>query len=95
MKTLVLIVGMLLGLTAYGRAQIQLEYENKDDKTYIFKMRIGDKRTAYTFDRSAKKEVIIETTEPVLYLASKCPEVAVKTGARITIEDGCLRVEEK
>jgi hypothetical protein len=95
MKTLVLIVGMLFGFAVYGRAQIRFEYENKDDKAYTFKMRIGDKRTAYVFESSSIKEEVIETTEAVLYFASKCPEVAVKTGARITIVDGCLRVEEK
>lgn len=95
MKHVSILIGLLLGFAVYSKAQIQFEYENKDDIAYTFKMRIGEKRTALTFEASAKKEVVVETTEPILYLASKCPEVPVITGARIKIEDGCLSVEKK
>jgi hypothetical protein len=95
MKPWILIAGLLLGFVGYGRTQVQFEYENKDNKSYTFKMRIGEKRTAYTFESSTKKVVVMETMESLLFLASKCPEVSVKTGTRIKIEDGCLSVEEK
>lgn len=89
-----MLIGLLFGIIVYSKAQIQFEYENKDNRSYTFKMRLGDKRTAYTFEATTIKKVIIETTEPVLYLASKCPEVPVTNGLRIKIEDGCLSVEK-
>jgi hypothetical protein len=95
MKHVSILIGLLLGFNVYSKAQIQFEYENKDDIAYTFKMRIGEKRTSYTFEAFTKKEVVVETPESIVYLASKCPEVPVTAGARIKIENGCLSLEKK
>ncbi len=95
MKHLILTFATLGIMICSVSAQIRFSYDNQDNQSYTFKMRIGNERRAHTFEAVTQKEVTIETTESTIYIASKCPEVPVKNGTRLEIAEGCLRIKKK
>jgi hypothetical protein len=95
MKILVLVAFSLIGFMASVKAQISFTYDNLDNQSYTFKLRNGSERTAVTFEPGLNKEMVIQAAESTVYIASKCPEVPIKNGARVEIAQGCLRLKKK
>lgn len=95
MKNLVSVLIAALVLTVSVKAQISFTYDNRDNQHYTFKLRKGSEIIPVNFEPGLKRSVFIDTSESVVYIAGKCPEVPVKNGAHLEIVQGCIRLKKK
>ena len=72
---------------------ITLRYYNKDSKDHEFKVKTCGSTKKVKFDKSKTSSVTIQSgcSDAVIY--DKCGEVKVKTGDKITIKDGCIKID--
>ena len=70
-----------------------LKYYNKDSKSYEFKVKTCGSTTKVKFDGSKSSTVTIQTgcNDAIIY--DKCREVKVESGDKITIKDGCIKID--
>lgn len=74
-------------------AGITLRYYNKDSKTHEFKVKTCGSTKEVEFGSSRTASVTIQTgcSDAVIY--TDCGEVTVKDGMKITIKDGCIKID--
>ena len=72
---------------------ITLRYYNKDSKDYEFKVKTCGSTKKVKFDKSKTSSVTIQSGCSDAVIFDKCGEVKVKTGDKITIKDGCIKID--
>ena len=76
--------------TAFG---IFLKYYNKDSKSYEFKVKTCGSTTKVKFDSSKSSSVTIQSGCSDAIIFDKCGEVKVEKGDKITIKNGCIKID--
>ena len=72
---------------------ISLKYYNKDSKSYEFKVKSCGRTSKVKFDRSKSSMVTIQTGCSDAIIFDECGEVKVEKGDKITIKNGCIKID--
>ena len=91
MKKLILSAA-LLAFTCNAFCSVYIKYENKDSKSYTFKVRIGGMDKEVTFD-NATSAVTIQGGDDKCVIETNCGKQEIKNDSKVIIKDGCLKVE--
>ncbi|MCX2743942.1 hypothetical protein OO013_08695 [Mangrovivirga sp. M17] len=73
-------------------ASVTIRYTNKDSKDYNMSVKIGGSSTKVKFSGSGTGSVTIQGGSDECVIMTSCGKVEVKSGDRITIQNGCIKV---
>lgn len=82
---------MLLFVVSMASAY-SVPYYNKDSKTYTFEVKINGSTREITFKGSTSGTAHCPPTANVAEIKSDCGWVEVKSGQKVVIKDGCLKI---
>jgi hypothetical protein len=82
---------MLLFVTSMASAY-SVPYYNKDSKTYTFEVKINGSTREITFKGSTSGTANCPPTADVAEIKSECGWLKVKSGQKVVIKDGCLKI---
>lgn len=74
-------------------AAVTLRYENKDSKTHKMEVKISGSKKTVEFGSSRTSSVTIQGGSSECVIKTSCGEVKVKSGDRVIIKDGCIKVQ--
>ena len=90
MKTLLSVAFMLIASFA---SAFTIDYYNKDSKKHVFEVKSNGSTQKVEFSASTTGATSIQTSADVVEIKTDCGWVKVKNGAKVTIKDGCIKVE--
>lgn len=70
-----------------------ISYYNKDSKSYTMEVKSNGSTQKVEFNSSTSGSASIQTSASEVEIKTSCGWVKVKNGAKITIKDGCIKVE--
>lgn len=92
MKKFILTATLLFAFVASSIAAVTIHYYNKDSKSYTFKVKVDGVTKSVTFDASKTADVTIQCGASEVIIISACGEIKVKSGDKIEIKDGCIKL---
>ncbi|QCK15391.1 hypothetical protein [Mangrovivirga cuniculi] len=73
-------------------ASVTIRYTNKDSKDHNMSVKIGGSNTKVKFSGSRTGSLTIQGGSDKCVIMTSCGKVEVKSGDRITIQNGCIKV---
>jgi hypothetical protein len=70
-----------------------ISYYNKDSKKYTMEVKSNGSTQTVEFNSSTSGSTSIQTSASEVEIKTSCGWVKVKNGAKITIKDGCIKIE--
>ncbi|MBK9283525.1 MAG: hypothetical protein IPM51_04315 [Sphingobacteriaceae bacterium] len=70
-----------------------VSYYNKDSKKYTMEVKSNGSTQKVEFSASTSGSASIQTSASEVEIKTSCGWVKVKNGAKITIKDGCIKIE--
>jgi hypothetical protein len=70
-----------------------IDYYNKDSQKYTMEVKSNGSTQKVEFSASTTGATSIQTSASEVEIKTSCGWVKVKNGAKITIKDGCIKVE--
>lgn len=70
-----------------------IDYYNKDSQKYTMEVKSNGSTQKVEFNASTSGATSIQTSASEVEIKTSCGWVKVKNGAKITIKDGCIKVE--
>ena len=70
-----------------------IKYYNKDSKNYTMEVKSNGSTQKVEFNSSTSGATSIQTSASEVEIKTACGWVKVKNDAKITIKDGCIKVE--
>jgi hypothetical protein len=92
MKLKTLFTAAFLLVTVIANA-FTISYYNKDSKNYTMEVKSNGSTQKVEFSSSTSGSASIQTSASEVEIKTQCGWVKVKNGAKITIKDGCIKVE--
>lgn len=92
MKMKALFTAALLLCTTIMSA-FTISYYNKDSKSYTMEVKSNGSTQKVEFNSSTSGSASIQTSASEVEIHTSCGWVKVKNGAKITIKDGCIKIE--
>lgn len=92
MKLKTLFTAAFLVITTIANA-FSINYYNKDSKKYVMEVKSQGSTQKVEFSASTTGAASIQTSASEVEIKTSCGWVKVKNGAKITIKDGCIKVE--
>jgi hypothetical protein len=86
---------MAIALFAFNaQAGLFLRYENHDSKKYKFKVKTCGSTEDLTFESSTSGSTNVQTgCDNGVILETSCGEVKIKNNDKVSIKDGCVKIE--
>jgi hypothetical protein len=91
MKKMILSVAFLL--VANIASAYTIKYYNNDSKSYKMEVRSNGSTQTVEFSSSTTSSASIQTSASEVEIKTECGWVKVKDGAKITIKDGCIKID--
>lgn len=91
LKTAFLSAAMLLVTTI--ASAFTIDYYNKDSQKHVFEVKSNGSTQKVEFSASTTGATSIQTSASEVEIKTSCGWVKVKNGAKVTIKDGCIKVE--
>lgn len=91
LKKLILSVAFLL--IANLASAFTIKYYNKDSKNYTMEVRSNGSTQKVDFTSSTSGSTSIQTSASEVEIKTECGWVKVKDGSKISIKDGCIKIE--
>lgn len=92
MKLKTLFTAAFLLVTTIASA-FSINYYNKDSKKHVMEVKSQGSTQKVEFSSSTTGVASIQTSASEVEINTSCGWVKVKNGAKITIKDGCIKVE--
>lgn len=92
MKLKTLFTAACLVVTTIANA-FTISYYNKDSKNYTMEVKSNGSTQKVEFNSSTSGSTSIQTSASEVEIKTECGWVKVKNGAKVTIKDGCIKVE--
>ncbi|MBK6522385.1 MAG: hypothetical protein KBG47_05125 [Bacteroidia bacterium] len=92
MKLKTLFTAAFLLVTTIASA-FTISYYNKDSKKYEMEVKSNGSTQKVEFSASTSGAASIQTSASEVEIKTSCGWVKVKNGAKITIKDGCIKIE--
>ena len=92
MKLKTLFTAAFLLVTTIASA-FTINYYNKDSKKYVMEVKSQGSTQKVEFSASTTGATSIQTSASEVEINTSCGWIKVKNGAKITIKDGCIKVE--
>lgn len=89
LKTLLSAAFLLIATIA---SAFTVDYYNKDSQKYTMEVRSNGSTQKVEFSASTSGAASIQTSASEVEIKTSCGWVKVKNGAKITIKDGCIKV---
>ncbi len=89
MKTLLSVAFMLVASIA---SAFTIDYYNKDSKKHVMEVRSNGSTQKVEFSASTTGATSIQTSASEVEIKTDCGWVKVKNGAKVTIKDGCIKI---
>ncbi len=70
-----------------------IKYYNKDSKSYTMEVRSNGSTQKVEFNSSTSGSTSIQTSASEVEIKTECGWVKVKDGAKITISNGCIKID--
>jgi hypothetical protein len=70
-----------------------ISYYNKDSQKYTMEVKSNGSTQKVEFNSSTSGSASIQTSASEVEIKTSCGWVKVKDGAKVTIKDGCIKVE--
>ncbi len=70
-----------------------IDYYNKDSKKYTMEVKSNGSTQQVEFSASTTGATSIQTSASEVEIKTACGWVKVKNGAKISIKDGCIKIE--
>lgn len=70
-----------------------ISYYNKDSQKYTMEVKSNGSTQKVEFSASTSGSTSIQTSASEVEIKTSCGWVKVKNGAKVTIKDGCIKVE--
>jgi hypothetical protein len=70
-----------------------IKYYNKDSKNHTMEVRSNGSTQKVEFTSSTSGSTSIQTSASEVEIKTSCGWVKVKDGAKISIKDGCIKIE--
>lgn len=70
-----------------------ISYYNKDSQKYTMEVKSNGSTQKVEFSASTSGSASIQTSASEVEIKTSCGWVKVKNGAKITIKDGCIKIE--
>jgi len=88
-----LLIASLVCIAGSVQAGLTVRYYNKDSNDYEMKAKACGSSKEIKFGKSRTASTTIQTgcDEAIVY--TKCGEVTIKDGDKITIKDGCISID--
>ena len=93
MKKRLLLVASIVCLAGAVHAGITVRYYNKDSNEYEMEAKACGSAKVIKFGKSKTTSTTIQTGCSEATVQTKCGEVILKDGDKITIKDGCITVD--
>mgnify|MGYP001225181202 CR=1 FL=1 len=91
LKKLLLSVAFLLVVNL--ASAFTIKYYNKDSKNHTMEVRSNGSTQKVEFNSSTSGSTSIQTSASEVEIKTACGWVKVKDGAKISIKDGCIKIE--
>jgi uncharacterized protein YxeA len=91
LKTILLSVAFLL--IANFASAFTIKYYNTDSKNYTLEVRSNGSTQKIEFTSSTSGSTSVQTSASEVEIKTSCGWVKVKDGAKISIKDGCIKIE--
>lgn len=92
MKLKSILTVALLAATTIANA-FTISYYNKDSQKYTMEVKSNGSTQKVEFNSSTSGSTSIQTSASEVEIKTSCGWVKVKDGAKVTIKDGCIKVE--
>lgn len=93
MKIKMIFITLALFLVANIASAFTVKYSNKDSKKYVMEVKSNGSTQKVEFNSSTTGSASIQTSASEVEIKTSCGWVKVKNSAKITIKDGCIKVE--
>lgn len=93
MKLKLIFLSVAFVLIANIASAYSIRYYNKDSKTHKMEVRTNGSTKTVEFKGSTTSTASIQTSADVVEIKTSCGWVKVKNGAKITIKDGCIKID--
>lgn len=70
-----------------------IRYYNKDSKKQTMEVRSNGSTQKVEFNSSTTSSASIQTSASEVEIKTECGWIKVKDGAKITIQDGCIKID--
>jgi len=90
-KTLFLSAAFLLVVNVASAFTVR--YYNNDSQKYTMEVRSNGSTQTIEFSGSTTSSASVQTSASEVEIKTSCGWVKVKDGAKITIKDGCIKIE--
>lgn len=70
-----------------------VRYYNQDSKSYSMEVRSNGSTQKIEFNSSTTSSTSVQTSASEVEIKTECGWVKVKDGAKITIKNGCIKIE--
>jgi len=90
-KTLLLSVAFLL--VANMASAFTIRYYNNDSQNYTMEVRSNGSTQKIEFTSSTTGSTSVQTSASEIEIKTSCGWVKVKDGAKISIKNGCIKIE--
>ena len=91
LKKLLLSIAFLLVVNL--ASAFTIKYYNKDSKNHTMEVRSNGSTQKVEFTSSTSGSTSIQTSASEVEIKTSCGWVKVKDGAKISIKDGCIKIE--
>ncbi len=93
MKIKIILSSLAFLFIANIASAFTIKYYNKDSKNYTMEVKSNGSTQKVEFNSSTSGATSIQTSASEVEIKTACGWVKVKNDAKITIKDGCIKVE--
>mgnify|MGYP006180544887 CR=1 FL=1 len=80
-------------LVANIASAFTIRYYNNDSKSYTMEVRSNGSTQKIEFSASTTSSASVQTSASEVEIKTECGWVKVKDGAKITIQNGCIKID--
>lgn len=93
MKLKMIIMSVAFLLVANIASAFTIRYYNNDSKKYTMEVRSNGSTQKIEFSGSTTSSASVQTSASEVEIKTECGWVKVKDGAKISIKNGCIKIE--
>jgi hypothetical protein len=93
MKLKMMMLSLAFIFLANVASAFTIKYYNKDSKNYTMEVKSNGSTQKVEFRSSTSGATSIQTSAKEVQIKTECGWVTVKDGDKVTIKDGCIKIE--
>lgn len=93
MKLKMILLALSFFMIAQAANAFSVKYYNKDSKKHVMEVKSNGSTQKVEFNSSTTGRASIQTSASEVEIKTDCGWVKVKNDAKITIKDGCIKID--